>query len=303
MTGHEQTEPAVMDYEGSEYRTDFWEDQGRNYEDLTERIALRRLLPSSGQRLLELGAGFGRLTDEYHRYKQIVLVDYSTTLLAEAQARLGRGEQYLYVAANIYNLPINAGTCDAAAMVRVIHHFEDVPTALKQVRATLAPNSPFILEFANKRNLKAILRYALRRQDWNPFDKQPVEFVRLNFDFHPRYMTQALQDAGFETKRKLALSYLRLGILKRMLPVSFLVALDRLLQPTAALVALSPSVFTANTAVGDEPPTNLTGPLFKCPSCGQAALVEHEDRMVCGNCDTAWAKQDGIYNFKEPLSA
>ena len=60
-----------MDYEGSGYRTDFWEGQGREYEDLTERIALRRLLPANGRRIVHLGAGFGRMTGELGGYDQI----------------------------------------------------------------------------------------------------------------------------------------------------------------------------------------------------------------------------------------
>ena len=43
----------------------FWEGQGRDYEDQVERIALRRLLPRHGGRVLEVGAGFRRLTNEY----------------------------------------------------------------------------------------------------------------------------------------------------------------------------------------------------------------------------------------------
>ncbi|NJO83820.1 MAG: hypothetical protein HC828_14170 [Blastochloris sp.] len=55
--------PKICDYEGSNYRTEFWEGRGREYEDQVERIALRRLLPpEGGRRLLEIGAGFGRLT-------------------------------------------------------------------------------------------------------------------------------------------------------------------------------------------------------------------------------------------------
>ena len=46
---------SVCDYEGTSYRARFWEGQGREYEDLAERIALRRLLPPTGHRLLELG--------------------------------------------------------------------------------------------------------------------------------------------------------------------------------------------------------------------------------------------------------
>ena len=44
----------------------------------------------------------------------------------------------------------------------------------------------FILEYANKKNLKAILRWLLKKQDWSPFDKDPVEFSEMHFDFHPK---------------------------------------------------------------------------------------------------------------------
>jgi hypothetical protein len=43
------TSPPVCDYEGSDYRTRFWEGQGRDYEDQAERIALRRLMPPPAQ--------------------------------------------------------------------------------------------------------------------------------------------------------------------------------------------------------------------------------------------------------------
>ena len=60
--------PPLCDYEGSGYRTDFWEGHGRDYEDLTERGALRRLLPLRGRRVVHLGAGFGRMTNELGGY-------------------------------------------------------------------------------------------------------------------------------------------------------------------------------------------------------------------------------------------
>lgn len=293
--------PPLCDYEGSGYRNEFWQGQGREYEDLTERIAIRRLLPPRGQRIAHLGAGFGRVTDELGGYEQVIVLDYSRTMLQDAQARLGRDERYIYVAADIYKLPLMPGTCDAALMERVIHHMTDVPAALQQIRAILAPGSTFILEFASKRNLKAILRYWLRRQDWNPFDHEPVEFVKLNFDFHPEYMARCLRDAGFDTERRLALSYFRLGLLKRAIPTPMLVALDSTLQPTGRFALYSPSVFTRNRAVGDTPPAALDSPLFKCLHCG-SPLDRDGDRMACPNGDGQWAIRDGIYDFKAPLT-
>ena len=57
------------------------------YEDLAERIALRRLLPPKGRRLMDIGAGFGRLSEFYSGYEQVVMLDYSRSLLRQAQQR------------------------------------------------------------------------------------------------------------------------------------------------------------------------------------------------------------------------
>ena len=295
-----ETIPPICDYEGSGYRTDFWEGQGRDYEDLVERIALRRLLPPRGHRIAHLGAGFGRMSNELAGYDQVIVLDYSRTLLREGQQRLGDDARYIFVAADIYRMPLAEGSCDAAVMERVIHHMADVPAALSQVRSILAPGAPFVLEFANKRNLKAILRYLLRRQSWSPFAPEPVEFVELNFDFHPRYMAACLREAGFSTDRRLAVSYFRLGLLKRAVPLRLLVALDRLLQPTGQFAPYSPSVFALNHAAGDTPPNAVDGPLFKCLHCGEP-LQAIDDTMVCPRGDGRWAIREGIYDFKAPV--
>src|SRR5512134_2119301 len=149
------TTPPICNYEGSDYQTSFWDKGGRAYEDRTEAIALKRLLPKSGRLLLELGAGAGRNTPRYLGFERIVLLDYSRTQLEQAQARLGRLERYIYVAADAYRLPFIPGLFDAATMIRTLHHMADAPRALGQVRQVLQPGSTFVLEFANKQNLKA----------------------------------------------------------------------------------------------------------------------------------------------------
>src|SRR5690606_27066967 len=114
--------PRICDYEGSNYRIEFWESKDRNYEDRVERVALRRLLPLNGKRLLEIGAGFGRLTSEYTAFDQVVVMDYSLSQLQYAQEHLGRSGRYIYVAADAYRLPFQDGVFDAATMIRVLHH-------------------------------------------------------------------------------------------------------------------------------------------------------------------------------------
>jgi SAM-dependent methyltransferase len=302
------TTPPVCNYEGSDYQSSFWDRGGREYEDRVEALALKRLLPKSGHLMLELGAGAGRNTPRYTDFEQIVLLDYSHTQLEQAQARLGKSEKYIYVAADVYRLPFTDGLFDAATMIRTLHHMADAPKALKQVRNVLAPQAVFILEFANKLNLKAILRYWLKRQSWSPFNTEPVEFATLNFDFHPKAICNWLNFLGFRIEKILTVSHFRMGFLKGVIPTSILVFLDGAVQWTGALFQLTPSVFVRATtggqssAKGDLPSTVHRPPsIFKCPACNHSPLEDRTDHLECPNCKRKWAFKDGIYDFREPL--
>lgn len=289
--------PPIIDYEGSEYQTSFWDQGGRVYEDKAEAIALKRLLPVAGERLLELGAGAGRNTPRYHGYKQIVLLDYSLSQLKQAMARQRGNQRYIYVAADIYKLPFVDGLFDATTMIRTLHHMADPEAALRQVRQTMQPGGIFILEYANKHNLKAILRYLIRRQTWSPFSQESVEFEKLNFDFHPRTIRRWLNDTGFELQEQLAVSYLRVGVVKRRLSINLLTRLETWLQPTGRLFQLSPSVFTRSQAVGDSARAQ-PGKFFKCPVCGSNQLRPHGPRLTCTSCGREWPIRDGIFDFR-----
>lgn len=294
--------PRICDYEDSSYRTDFWEGQGREYEDLAERIALRRLLPPTGRRLLDVGAAFGRLSDFYEGYERVVLLDYSRSLLREAQARLGRGERFVYVATDVYDMPFADGALDTVMMVRVMHHIADVPDLLGQVWRVLAGKGSYVLEYASKRHIKAIIRYALGRQQWSPFDPDPYEFIDMNFDFHPSWMRERLTEAGFHVKRQLTVSHFRLALLKRLVPARALASLDGLCQPTGSWWQLTPSVFVQCGVDRPEshPPTDK---LFLCPACRSTDLYESTEVLSCQSCQVHWPIEDGIYNFKAPLPA
>jgi ubiquinone/menaquinone biosynthesis C-methylase UbiE len=297
----EERRPPVCDYEGSDYQTRFWEKGGREYEDRCEAIAIKRLLPKKGRLMLELGAGAGRNTPRYHDFERVVLLDYSRTQLKQAQERLGRSEHYVYVAADIYRLPFVDNLFDGATMIRTLHHMADAPAALRQVRSVLQPGATFILEYANKRNLKSILRYALRRQTWSPFALEPVEFAPLNFDFHPKAIHSWLEDAGFRTEKILAVSHFRIGLLKRTVPPGLLAAFDSVFQWTGALWQFSPSIFVRARGLGQNNPIRERGEIlsyFKCPECGHAPLTAAEPQISCPACKRKWNISDGIYDFR-----
>jgi ubiquinone/menaquinone biosynthesis C-methylase UbiE len=286
--------PPVINYEGSDYQTSFWEKGGRAYEDACEALALKYLLPSHGRHLLELGAGAGRNTPRYTGYEKITLLDYSRTQLEQARTRLGDSDRYKFVAADIYRLPFVDGVFDGATMIRTLHHMADGPAALKQVRRVLEGNAAFILEYANKRNSKSILRYLFGRQKWSPYSHEPIEYIPLNFDFHPAAIREWMQSAGFEIQKTRTVSHFRLGFLKRTLPTGLLTALDAVLQPTGALFQLTPSVFLRSEAVGESKPAEG---FFACPACG-AALKDTPPLLHCGQCSRSYPVVDGIYDFR-----
>lgn len=288
--------PPVCSYEGSDYQTSFWEKGGRAYEDACEAIALKKLLPSSGRHLLELGAGAGRNTPRYPGYSQITLLDYSHTQLEQARERLGDSIRYRYVAADIYRLPFVNGVFDGATMIRTLHHMADAPQALTQVRRVLQSGGNFILEYANKRNLKSMLRYLVRRQSWSPYTLEQVEFAALNFDFHPRAIQQWLSSTGFAVEKTLTVSHFRSAFLKRLLPASFLASLDNLIQWTGNYWQLSPSVFLRATASGETVERPAAG-FFACPAC-RTPLRDTPPKIICPACGREYAVNGGIYDFR-----
>jgi len=289
--------PPVIDYEGSDYQETFWEQGGRAYEDAAEQIALKRLLPPGNGHLLELGAGAGRNTHRYQGYSHITLLDYSTTQLQQALQRLGSSEKYRFVAADVYRLPFAPGAFSAATMIRTLHHLAQPTIAFDQVSQVLTDQSTFILEFANKRNIKSILRYWLGRQDWSPFTPEQVEFVKLNFDFHPKTVKQDLAGAGFAIKDQIAVSYLRAGFFKKVFPLALLRGLEHILQRTLSWAALSPSIFLRTAAQNDQEPAP-SGDFFRCPACGHHPLPDTPPLIHCDACGRDYPVRDGIYDFR-----
>ena len=290
--------PPVIDYEGSDYQESFWGQGERAYEDQSEAIALSHLLPAEGgKRLLELGAGAGRNTPRYKNYQQVVLVDFSTTQLKQAVDRLGISSRFRYIAADIYRLPFAPSSFDAATMIRTLHHMADAPLALKNVEEALCGQAIFILEYANKRNLKSISRYLFGQQKWSPFSPEAIEFVKLNYDFHPKTVQAWLTALGFHIESQRTVSHLRLGLLKKMLPLKLMVWLDSVLQPTGSLFQLTPSVFLR--ARKDKPQTSVPGELvFRCPACGFSPIQDTPPMLTCTSCKRTYPVRDGIYDFR-----
>jgi hypothetical protein len=161
-----------------------------------------------------------------------------------------------------------------------------------------------VLEFASKHNLKAILRYWTGRQRWSPFATEPVEFVELNFDFHPRWIRRQITEAGFQPGRTLAVSHFRLPLVKKIVPTGLLVAVDSLIQRSGDWWQLTPSVFLSSQAPGSGEGAS-PGNFFACPDCFTPIKDRAGPILSCPNptCSRGWRFEDGLYDFKEPVAA
>lgn len=286
-------EPRVMDYEGSPYRQEFWEEADRRFEDAAERRVLQAVLPPVGRRVVEIGAGFGRLVDLYEGYDQIILLDYARSMLEDARARLG--DRCTYVCADLYHLPFATDSLDTVAQIRVLHHVEDVGAAVGEVARVLCAGGSYVLEFANKRNLKAVLRHASGRQDEDPFDETPWEFVELNWNFHPRYVERALGEAGLTVRERRAMSHFRMASLKRRVSPEVLARADALIGRPLGRAALGPSqLLRAAKLTGGR----YRSQLWRCPACGEEPLLDAADEIPCPACGRVWRVENGIHIFR-----
>jgi len=124
------------------------------------------LLPHGGRRLIEVGAGFGRLADEYGGFGEIVLLDFVEVHVAAARASVGIDPRVVVTLGDALELPFPDGTSmwpwrpDAASLRR--------PGAVLAELAELFAGRRPGPRIRNKRNLKSIARWLPRRSSGLP---------------------------------------------------------------------------------------------------------------------------------------
>ena len=146
------SEKVISDYNGYDYKKEFWENVDREYEDQADRMAIRRLLPKRMEKFADIGGGYGRLANEYlKRARKVYIFDYSKTELAQAKEIYG--DKIETKAGDIYKLPFKDNELDGLMMIRVTHHLKDMPKAIAELYRVLKPGGVAVIEVANKRTL------------------------------------------------------------------------------------------------------------------------------------------------------
>jgi len=280
-------------YDGFDYRA-FWRDPGRRHLDRLEHGVVAELLPARGRRIVDVGCGFGRLTDAYvDRFEEVVLVDAAWSLLEQARDRWARFGVTL-VAADIRALPFSPSAFDAAVMVRVLHHMEDPVDGLLAVRPILVAGGRLVANASNRRNAARIARYAVLGRGPSPFGRGVVRYGPLSFGWHPKDFEDMLEASGLRP-----LAWRGVGVLDKV--VARWPRLASTVPPGAALarsfghVRVAPSLFCSAVKEGGED-ARVEDP-FACPRC-RGPLGRTPAGRACARCRRAFPERDGILDLR-----
>lgn len=252
----------IVDYSDHDYEKKFWKGKNREYEDLIDRLTVKKMLPSQGAHILEMGAGFGRLCPEYAiRFRKVTLFEYAPNLIAQARERLKNLNHVSFVQGNVYELPFYNEEFDAALMVRVSHHLDNLPAVIERVYPALKPYGVWILEIANKRHFLEVIRYLMKKTTINPFAPETIDRTGKGFyNYHPRTVIKMLKDNGFKIKEVRSVSNFRNAILKRIFSFKFLAWLDMTLQLPLAYLWFGPSIYIKAVKLPNKVPAKIKTP-------------------------------------------
>lgn len=237
---------VISDYNGYDYKKEFWEDVDREYEDQADRMAIRKLLPKRMEKFADIGGGYGRLAGEYlKRAHNVIIFDYSKTELEQAKEIYG--DQVETRAGDIYELPFKDGELDGLMMIRVTHHLKDMKKAIAELYRVLKPGGVAVIEVANKRTLPKMARFMTGRSNVNPFDKKVANYKEISkdgfYNYHPKYVEEIFDKVGFTTEKVLSVSNFRNKGLKKVFGTGRLVKMENKAQTALAPIRFAPSIY------------------------------------------------------------
>lgn len=219
----------IVSYDSYDYPR-YW--RGRQYEDQAEKKALKRLLKNiSGQNLVDIGGGYGRLAPTLlKKFKNVTIVDPSSKLLRIAKKRMTDYHGLTFKKGRAESLPLGNRKFDAAVMVRVSHHLPDLEKALGEINRVLRKNGFLILEFANKTHLKSLIKQAAKRNWPYLVSHLPANLSSkknlLFFNYHPSHIKSLLLTNNFRIVKAVSVSNFRNPLFKKMLPMPLLLWLE-----------------------------------------------------------------------------
>ena len=227
----------------------YWD--GRDYEHASEEIAIVRLLKGKHFRhAADIGGGYGRLC--------VLLKDYAdkVTLAEPSKQQLDIAKDFLKDYPEVDrklmqadSLDFKKGELDLITMIRVMHHLPDPSQEFKELARVLSDDGYLILEVANYAHARNRIKHYTKGKSLptEPVDirseknKKESEIAFVNHN--PKTVIKQLSHAGLKVESVLSVSNLRSPSLKKVVPGSVMLSVERLLQKPLAKTYFGPSVF------------------------------------------------------------
>ncbi|MFI5270540.1 MAG: class I SAM-dependent methyltransferase [Candidatus Saccharimonadales bacterium] len=236
--------------EGDHDYREFW--VGRDYENLSEEVAIKRLL--KGQHFntaLDYGGGYGRLSEVLLKYAdKYILVDPSQRQLDIGKEKYGNNPNISYTLLDKKDyVPAKDESIDLLVMVRVTHHIIDLDNTLSDIHRALKPGGKAIIEVANYAHFMHRVKHLARLKKL-PEGPVPIgdeaNGIKENTPFvnhNAKTVNKQLNEHNLRVEAILSVSNLRKGIVKKTLSMKQLIKLEATLQPKLAKLYFGPSIF------------------------------------------------------------
>ena len=248
MSDEKPSKKVADQYDRGYDYTTYW--NNRDYENGAERVAIRRLLKDRHfAKAADVGGGFGRLAILLREYAdQVTLAEPSQTQLDAAEKFLA-GTDVIKARQQADALQFADGELDLITMVRVMHHIPEPTKEFAEIARVLRPGGTAIIEVANYGHYKNRrgFKKAGRELPAEPVSirtvtaEEPDAIALANHNIDT--VVAQLADAGLVLQGKLSVSNLRSQKLKKILPTSLMVAVEKVLQKPLAKSDFGPSIF------------------------------------------------------------
>jgi len=298
------TAEAIVDYARFDFPA-LW--AGRDRVSDVERRIVRQLLSGTGrQRILEVGAGFGRLTGTLAGPgREVVSTDLDIGALGRFPSE-AESAPFARVAANLYHLPFVDGAFTGGTMIRLHHHLLDPVAALREVGRVLRTHSPLVVSYQPRPSVGTLLNdleRAVRRPSERP--ARSVTFSRGNVvlldpPFPIRCVSRAqfrseADEAGFEVAGEVGVGFEEYAPLRRFSAESFVRLGERLGRAPAF-----PTRFAVLRKRGDpDGPIPPVDRILGCPKCGAPRPEwSHEERLECDRCSYVGARSGSLLDLR-----
>ena len=135
---------GVPDYETYDFATTW---KGRSVEDSAERRLVRLWAGEGGAACIELGGGFGRITQDLERlFRRTFMLDYSRRNLLAASRKL---RNTTLVRCGLARLPFPESSFEFIALIRVMHHIPEPSRLLSEVARVGRNGGTFVMSVPN----------------------------------------------------------------------------------------------------------------------------------------------------------